>query len=229
MGKRIILKGIDFEAVRHRLIEEKEKFGKKEWIKIRESALKYTTGVKRPDQIFSNIIGKGDKFQNPSMELIYIISKAIGKPIEYFLYGEEPEEAEKTFIKIRHIATYTENDNSLIEIDAHEFCYFKYEWLKKITNDPWNLVCMVMEGDTMTPTIQRHSIVLINTSKKTIKDGLIFAFNLSKLKHIQIKRLAFCGDKIAIISDNKELYEKTFMELDKINIIGEVDKTFQMP
>ncbi len=75
---------------------------------------------------------------------------------------------------------------------------------KKIFKTPQkeeNLKIIEVIGDSMEPTIKDGSYVIIDTSKKELIDGGIYAINLDN--QILIKRLQKIPNGIKIISDNK--------------------------
>ena len=79
-------KKLDFDAVKVRIEEFKNRFRPSEWAKM--------IGVSA--NVVSNIHGKTG--QKPSMEYITYVSMATGKSIDYFLLGREPEpESNKTY------------------------------------------------------------------------------------------------------------------------------------
>ncbi|NRA88021.1 MAG: helix-turn-helix transcriptional regulator [Rhizobiales bacterium] len=85
-----------------------------------------------------------------------------------------------------------------------------------------NLMIFDAAGDSMLPTINDGDLVMIDSSKNEIGDGL-YAFTIDNMAHI--KRLQQTIDGIIIKSDNHELYdnyELKFEDQNKIRIIGKV-------
>jgi len=96
-------KQLDFDAIKIRIEEFKDRFRPSEWARM--------VGVSA--NVVSNIHGKTG--QKPSMEYIVYVSMATGKSIDYFLLGREPESNKNYNFKIPK-----EGDdaiNALLEIE----------------------------------------------------------------------------------------------------------------
>lgn len=97
---------------------------------------------------------------------------------------------------------------------------FRKDWVRRIASGPKDMVLMRVTGDSMSPTIQARDTVMIDTGRKDIKEGEIYAIRFDNT--IMIKRLSFRpGDKLQIISDNKE-YQPYEADIKDIHIIGQV-------
>lgn len=89
--------------------------------------------------------------------------------------------------------------------------------------NPENVFMMPIRGDSMSPTLQSQSIVMVKRADKFSTDGIyVFRFD----GNLMVKRLQFLPDGIRVVSDNTayEPWEMTKEELEHkdFQIIGEV-------
>ncbi|KAB2888880.1 MAG: helix-turn-helix transcriptional regulator [Desulfobulbaceae bacterium] len=97
---------------------------------------------------------------------------------------------------------------------------FRKEWIRKVASGPKDMVLMRVFGNSMYPTIQDGDTVMIDTNRKKIVEGGLFALRFDQT--VMIKRLSFrTGGKIQIISDNRE-YQPYEADMQDIHIIGQV-------
>lgn len=119
---------------------------------------------------------------------------------------------------------------SLLSSDGCEFVLnkqqgeigsFRKNWLEKVTNNPNNVVLMHVIGNSMFPTINNGDIVMIDTERRYIYDGNIYALRLEKT--IVIKRLSLLpGNIIMILSDNKAESPPFKANSKEICVVGQV-------
>ncbi len=72
----------------------------------------------------------------------------------------------------------------------------------------------------MEPTLENHDTVIVDLSRKRIDTGYMYAINIGG-DMLGLKRLEIRGDKVRIISDNKE-YEPYEVYHHEILVIGQV-------
>jgi phage repressor protein C with HTH and peptisase S24 domain len=97
---------------------------------------------------------------------------------------------------------------------------FRKDWVRRVASGPKDMVLMRVVGDSMAPTIQARDTVMIDTGRKKIIEGEIYALRYDHT--VMIKRLSFRpGGKIQIISDNRE-YQPYEADIQDIHIIGQV-------
>lgn len=105
--------------------------------------------------------------------------------------------------------------------DHKELYSFRKEWLRRKASSPNNVVLMLVKGDSMAGTILDGDSVLIDAGRKHIYDGNIYALRIDDT--IIIKRLSLRpGNKVQVISDNKEEYEPYTADLKDIHVIGQI-------
>ena len=110
---------------------------------------------------------------------------------------------------------------SFVQSEAVKGNYaFRKDWVRRVASGPKDMVLMRVVGDSMAPTIQARDTVMIDTGRKKIIEGEIYALRYDHT--IMIKRLSFRpGGKIQIISDNRE-YQPYEADIKDIHIIGQV-------
>lgn len=102
-----------------------------------------------------------------------------------------------------------------------ELYAFRKDWLRQVATAAHNIVLMMVEGESMTPTISDGDTVMIDMGRTRIKSGSIFAIGIEDT--IIIKRLEYLvNGRIRIISDNRREYAPYEADSREIRIIGEV-------
>ncbi|MBW2052742.1 MAG: helix-turn-helix transcriptional regulator [Deltaproteobacteria bacterium] len=105
--------------------------------------------------------------------------------------------------------------------EAKEYYAFRKDWVHRVATSRDNLVLMTVRGFSMEPTIHAGDVVLIDTGRKRIYDGNIYALGLGET--IVIKRLELLpGDRVRIISDNRTEYPPENAHLGSVRIIGQI-------
>lgn len=98
---------------------------------------------------------------------------------------------------------------------------FKKSWLNRVATSAKNLVLMRVHGGSMDPTIQDADTVMIDTGRRNIREGMIYALRVDST--IMIKRLSFrTGGKVLVISDNRQEYESYEAAIKDLFIIGQI-------
>lgn len=98
---------------------------------------------------------------------------------------------------------------------------FRKSWLSRVATSVKNLVLMRVHGRSMDPTIQDDDTVMIDTGRRDIREGMIYALRVDST--IMIKRLSFrTGGKVLVISDNRQEYEPYEAAIKELFIIGQI-------
>lgn len=106
------------------------------------------------------------------------------------------------------------------ETFAEEKYAFRLDWMRRVGANPRNVLLMEVEGDSMSPTLQNHNLVLVDLGRSQLRSGQIFAIGIGEA--VTVKRLDFAAsDRVAVLSDNP-LYRTFEMPIDEIRIIGRV-------
>lgn len=98
---------------------------------------------------------------------------------------------------------------------------FRKDWLHRVTSSSKDLVLMRVIGDSMAPTIQENDTVMVDTGRRDISEGKVYAIRYDQT--IMIKRLVFRpAEKILVISDNRTEYEPYEAAMTDLHIIGQI-------
>ncbi|WP_026326080.1 S24 family peptidase [Sphingomonas sp. Mn802worker] len=102
-----------------------------------------------------------------------------------------------------------------------DLMYFPSQWLEALTSTPAaSLTWARGRGDSMSPTINDHDIVLIDRSDRSVRDqDAIWAFTIGGMA--MMKRLRIRGDKVTILSDNDKV-PPDYAHPDELNVVGKV-------
>ena len=169
---------------------------------------------------------------------ISIIDKIIATPsleehVLWFMTGTEDLNTEpKDISVIEHIhlpfyeISASAGDGALVEVEEQaNMISFEPEWLnKEIGVNPNDVFLMLVEGDSMYPTLKCGSMIMVNRNLSGLSDGI---YVMRQDHHLLVKRLQMLpGGIIKVISDNS-MYEP--WEIDKkllngidIELIGRV-------
>lgn len=109
----------------------------------------------------------------------------------------------------------------VISEEIEGYYAFRKSWLNRVASSIKNLVLMRILGDSMSPTIQHDDTVMIDTGKRVLKEGMLYAIRVDST--VMIKRLSLrLGGKVLIISDNRQEYEPYEAEMKDLHIIGQI-------
>ena len=98
---------------------------------------------------------------------------------------------------------------------------FRKEWLHRVTSSPRQVILMVVEGDSMAPTICQGDTVLIDVGRRHIYPGRIYALGIDDT--IMIKRLDPMMDgSVRVISDSRADYPPQIVDRRTLRVIGQV-------
>ena len=98
---------------------------------------------------------------------------------------------------------------------------FRKSWLRRVASSPKHVVLMRVLGSSMDPTIQDGDTVMIDTGRRDINEGMIYALRVGST--VMIKRLSFrIGGKVLIISDNRQEYEPYEADTKDLHVIGQI-------
>jgi phage repressor protein C with HTH and peptisase S24 domain len=102
-----------------------------------------------------------------------------------------------------------------------DYYAFRKDWLRRIATSPKKTVLMPVRGASMWPTIQEGDVVMLDTGRRHIYDGCIYA--LGQEDTISVKRLErLPGGRIRLISDNRAEFPAYETDLRAIRILGQI-------
>lgn len=173
--------------------------------------------------------------REPSLDMLEKIAKRLGYGLSDFLENNKKEEYEPETATEEHFAFipfydahascgdgYANGDHAVIKSELA----FKRSWLKDEGLQEKDLAIITAKGDSMSPTINDGSILLINTNYKRVESGRVYAIAVDD--QVRVKRLFLgLGGDCRIVSDNpnKMLYPDETISpeiLDKLHIVGRV-------
>ncbi len=175
-----------------------------------------------------------ERGRNQSTTEVKTLAKALGVTTDYLLTGKESEYEPETATE-EHFAFipfydahgscgdgYANGDHAVIKSELA----FKRSWLKDEGLQEKDLAIITAKGDSMSPTINDGSILLINTNYKRVESGRVYAIAVDDQVRVKRLFLGLSGD-CRIVSDNpnKTLYPDETISpeiLDKLHIIGRV-------
>lgn len=181
----------------------------------RNTLPRYESGLRIPDGEFLAEVAEHYKVHTDWI-LLGNLPKYRGN-IEYF----QPNSEDYDYIPMVE-ARLSAGDGNFVESEGVRGYYaFKKDWISRVTNSVRSLVLMRITGDSMFPTLHKNDTVLVDTSRKDIKEGEIYAIRYDHT--IMVKRLSYRpGHKIIVISDNKNEFEPYEIAPHDLNIIGQV-------
>lgn len=98
---------------------------------------------------------------------------------------------------------------------------FRKDWLRSVAASPRDLVLMRVIGDSMSPTIKGGDTVMVDTGRREIREGDVYAIRFDST--IMIKRLVVRpGEKVLVVSDNRTEYDPYEVALSDLHVLGQV-------
>ena len=98
---------------------------------------------------------------------------------------------------------------------------FRKSFINRIATSYKNVVLACATGNSMERTIYDGDSVMIDTGRRSIEDGKIFAVRFGET--IAIKRLSLLpNDKVLVISDNRDEYAPYEASIEDIHVIGKM-------
>ena len=111
---------------------------------------------------------------------------------------------------------------SFVLSEAVETYYaFRRNFINRIATHYKNVVLACATGNSMERTIFDGDTIMIDTGRRSIEDGQIFAMRFGET--IAVKRLSLLpSDKVMVISDNKDEYAPYEAYIKDIHVIGKL-------
>lgn len=108
-----------------------------------------------------------------------------------------------------------------VDENIRDYWMFRTEWLKSKGVDS-DMILIDVHGNSMEPELKDSDTVMIDTSRKEILAGSIYAVGIDDT--IMVKRIEKHPGKLVLISDNKD-YETIYLnqnEMESVRIIGKI-------
>ncbi len=186
--------------------------------------------------VSTNTLGMYERgSRKPDTDFLYLLYELFNIDLHWLLTGESSSPRTKdnhdnktnefTLIP-RYDIEVSAGAGTLVETEnIMSMLSFRTSWLESLNLHKGNASIVTARGDSMEPTIQDGSILLVKTDDTAdIKDGSIYIINYSGQTFV--KRLKRDLKGIFILSDNKQ-YENQFisyeeLEQSPLNIAGRV-------
>lgn len=171
----------------------------------------------------------------PGLDKLVAIAEAGNVNIEWLATGDGPmrpgEKAKEdsttseddyfTSIPLVNVQLSAGNGSFVISEDIKEYYKFRKDWLSKTVTSSPNAILVGVTGNSMEPTIYNGDVVMIDTGRTHIYEGEMYALRMDNT--VMIKRLSHRpGDKVMIMSDNKEEYPPYETDRKNIHVLAQV-------
>jgi transcriptional regulator with XRE-family HTH domain len=163
----------------------------------------------------------------PDADFIKSVCTAFGIKSHWLLFGsgEKSENQNDTgdFCYVPMVEpVLSAGDGNFIESEEVEGYYsFRKDFINRINSDIKKLFLVRVSGDSMLPTIKENDVVMIDTGKKHIIDGRLYAINIADT--LIVKRvIKQSGQEAIIYSDNVEIYKSFTEHLSNIKVVGQL-------
>ena len=134
---------------------------------------------------------------------------------------QNPDPALFDFVPMAEATLSAGGGRFVLSEEMQGYYAFRKDWLSRVASSTKNLVLMRVHGGSMDPTIQDGDTVMIDTGRRDIKEGMIYALRADST--IMIKRLSFrIGGRVLIISDNRQEYEPYEADSKDLHVIGQI-------
>ena len=190
-------------------------------------AIENAAGLKR-DAIRS-VIRPDNRQATPRVDTPEKICEALG--LEFYVgpYRPEPINAEFSvgadYSKIRMFEAELSAGAGRFNDDFSEpsWLAFRSDWLAAKGLRASDCVLLVVRGDSMEPTICNGDLVMVDTSRKNIRDHRIFAF-VDNSGDACVKRLEQLDGHVILHSDNRQYRAeiRPSQDANQMTIIGQV-------
>ena len=135
--------------------------------------------------------------------------------------GQGPDPSAFDFVPMAEAHLSAGTGAFVLTESISDFYAFRTEWLRRVVTSSNHAVLMPVAGDSMEPEIRNGDVVMLDITQRRLHEGNIYALRLGDT--IAIKRLSLRpGNRILVISDNKEEYPPYEADLNDIQILGKV-------
>jgi phage repressor protein C with HTH and peptisase S24 domain len=178
--------------------------------------------------IYKWLSGRGQ----PSVANLVALARASKVSIEWLATGHEtpsgprvarriaPENDEFIYVA-RHQAKIGAGGSALRSEQLVDYLAFKREWVRaRLHTDSRNLLLIEALGDTMSPTLDDHELLLVDLEEPHFRHDGIYV--LRRENDLEVRRLQHRPDgTLNVICDNNA-YPPSVVATDSIHIIGRV-------
>jgi phage repressor protein C with HTH and peptisase S24 domain len=135
--------------------------------------------------------------------------------------GQGPDPSAFDFVPMAETHLSAGTGAFVLSESISDYYAFRTEWLRRVVTSSNHAVLMPVAGDSMEPEIRNGDVVMLDITQCRLHEGNIYALRLGDT--IAIKRLSLRpGNRILVISDNKDEYPPYEADLSDIQILGKV-------
>jgi len=132
-----------------------------------------------------------------------------------------PDPEEFDYVPMAEVQLSAGNGAFVLSENTEGYYAFRKEWLARTLTSPKNAVLVHVTGNSMAPTIIEDDVVMLDTGRRHVYDGKVYALRMDNT--VMVKRLALRpADRILIMSDNKEEYEPYEADRKDIQVLGQI-------
>jgi hypothetical protein len=155
-------------------------------------------------------------------EFYGIDERLLGAPEAREIYGSIRESSDG-LLRIRQLQVgASAGPGALADDEYAQSMGFAPKWLRRLGTDPANLSLIVVDGDSMNPTLGDGDDIMVDHSAATrpLRDG-IYVLRMDDV--LLVKRIAMGpSGKLSIRSDNPQYPDWEDVSAESVNIIGRV-------
>ncbi len=155
-------------------------------------------------------------------EFYEVDERLLGAPAVREFHGKSREHSDG-LLRVRQLQVgASAGPGSLADDEYAQSMGFAPKWLRRLGTDPKNLSLIVVDGDSMVPTLGDGDDIMVDHSAATrpLRDG-IYVLRMDDV--LLVKRLAMGpSGKLSIRSDNPQYPDWEDVSADGVNIIGRV-------
>jgi phage repressor protein C with HTH and peptisase S24 domain len=135
--------------------------------------------------------------------------------------GSVPDPEDFEYVPMAKAQLSAGNGAFVLSEEMQGYYAFRKEWLSRAVSSAKNAVLVHVTGNSMAPTIIENDVVMLDTGRRHVYDGKIYALRMDST--VMVKRLALRpADRILIMSDNKEEYEPYEADRKDIQVLGQI-------
>lgn len=187
------------------------------------------------------------RIQNMSADNLHAVARELGVSVEWLRSGRGPKEgastelhqvsykgtsaqpvvdlADYTFIPRYNVSVAAGGGAQPYDVNTDKHLAFRNEWLMTKPFSIPDLVLVTAEGDSMEPGINDGDILLVDTSRREIRDGKVYVLEVAG--DVRVKRLFWRADGSLLISSDSQSPDHRDEEvpagaLEIMRIVGQV-------
>jgi len=149
------------------------------------------------------------------------VSKELPKSMVAIPRWEQPEPGYFDFVPMAQAHLSAGGGAFVLTEDVLGYYAFRKEWLRRISSGAANVVLMTVRGTSMEPVIKDGDVVMIDTGRRRIFNGYVYAVRVGET--ILIKRLDVLGNgHVRLTSENAAEHPLCDLPMDQVHVLGQI-------